>query len=68
MGRFFDKHGLLDFDQVKLTGIKPRASQEWTTGSDQPMEVQDSPMMPSIASLISKNSLLRMKMKRVSFE
>jgi hypothetical protein len=40
MNWFFDKHGLLDLDKVKLGGIKPsKASQELTAGSDQTMEV-----------------------------
>jgi hypothetical protein len=40
VNRFFDEHGLLDFDKVKLDGIKPRkAHQELTAGSDQTMEV-----------------------------
>jgi hypothetical protein len=42
MNRFFDKHGLLDLDRVKLDGIKPRmASQETTAGRDSTMEVRD---------------------------
>jgi acetylglutamate synthase len=58
MNRFFDKHGLLDLDRVKLDGIKPRmASQEKTAGSDPTMEVRDLPMIPSSASLSSKKSL-----------
>jgi hypothetical protein len=40
MDKFFNKHGLLDFDKVKLSGIKPRmASQERTAGRDPTMEV-----------------------------
>jgi hypothetical protein len=70
MDQYFDEQGLmLEKNKVKLNGIKPRMTSQEKTGRRGPtMEVQDLPLMPLNASLSSKESLHRLKMKRLPFE